>query len=299
MKAGQMPPEDLVRLLSSYTEEDEYIVWQGLGSVLGGLKSIMEANDPAMHEKFSAVAKKLVLRMIDEVGWDKKETDGHQTVLLRSTIIGLLSTFCSTDEAVTSEARRRFDKFVLDPTDMQALPSDMRSTVFRIVLKNGGQKEYDAVKAYFFTTDDGAEKKFVLGSLGSIQSNRLKLETLRWCISGEVKLQDFFYTLGSVAGSNLEGMDMTWTFFRERCEEIKGMIGKASPSLMDACVAYSTGGFTTVERADEVEEFFKANPLPTSARKILQILEGIRTNAKFFDRLAGSGLAKEEFWDTL
>jgi len=299
VKAGQMPPEDLVRLLSSYTEEDEYIVWQGLSSVLNGLKSIMEANSPVMHDKFIEVAKKLVLRMIGDVGWEKKETDGHQTVLLRATIIGLLSTFCSTDEAVISEARRRFEKFLLDPTDMQGLPSDMRSTVFRIVLKNGGKKEYDAIKAYFFTSTDGAEQKLVLGSLGSIKCNQLKLETLQWCISGEVKLQDFFYTIGSVSGSSMEGMDMTWTFFCAQLENIKGMIGKASPSLMQACMSYSTMGFCTLERADEVEEFFKVNPLPTCDRKIAQILEGIRTNAKFFERLAGSDLVKDEFWDTL
>jgi len=299
VKAGQMPPDNLIRLLSSYTQEDEYIVWQGLSSVLGGLKLIMEANDLAMHDRFSKVAKKLVLHMIELVGWDKKETDGHQTVLLRSTIINLLSSFCSTDEAVVSEARRRFDNFLLDPTDMQALPSDMRSTVFRIVLKNGGKKEYDAVTAYFFTASDDAEKKFVLNSLGSTQSNELKLDTLRWCISGEVKLQDFFYTLGSVSSSNMEGRDMTWSFFCEHMQEIKGLIGKASPSLMDACVAYSSGGFCTLEKADEIEEYFKENPLPTSTRKIAQLLEGTRTNAKFFERLSGSDLVKEEFWNTL
>merc|ERR1740124_2054073 len=172
VKAGQMPPEDLIRLLSNYTKEEEYIVWQGISSVLDGLKFIMDANDSKMHERFVNVARKLVLRMIDVVGWDKKDTDEHQTVLLRSTIIGLLSTFCSTNETIASEAKRRFDKFLLDSTDMEALPSDMRLTVFRIVLKNGGQKEYDAVKAYFFTAPDSAERKFVLSSLGFAPSNK-------------------------------------------------------------------------------------------------------------------------------
>merc|ERR1719469_1264058 len=299
VKAGHMPPEDLIRLLANYTEEEEYIVWQGLSDVLRGLKSIINANDSAMDTQFSNVAKKLVLRMIDVLGWEKKDTDGHQTVLTRSIIIGLLSTFCATDEIVSKEATRRFDNFLLDSTDMGNLPSDMRSTVFRIVLKNGGKKEYDAIKAYFTTASDSAERKHVLLSLGSIPDTKLKLETLNWAISGEVKLQDFFYVIGSVSGSNSEGMEMTWTFFREHIEDIKGMIGKASPSLMDACVAYSVGGFCTTQRATEIEDFFKENPLPSSARKIAQNLEGIRTNAKFFERLANSDLVKEDFWNSL
>lgn len=299
VKAGQMPPEDLIRLLSNYNEEEEYIVWQGLSAVLGGLKSLMDANDSEMHDRFINVARKLVLHMIKVVGWTKKDTDEHQTVLLRSTIIGLLSSFCSTDETIALEAKSRFDKFLLDSTDMEALPSDMRSTVFRIVLKNGGKKEYDAIKAYFFTAPDSPERKSVLSSLGYIPDNKLKLDTLQWCISGEVLLQDFFYALGSVSGSNREGRDMTWTFFCEHIEDIKGMIGNASPSLMNACVLYSSGGFSTLERANEVEQFFKENPLPSSARSIAQNLEGIRANAKFFERLAGSDLVKKEFWDSL
>jgi len=299
VKSGHMPPEDLVRLLAVYTEEDAYIVWQGLGDVLRGLKSIVYANDPVMDERFSEVAKRLVLRRIDVLGWEKEDSDGHQMVLTRAIIVGLLSTFCASDESVTKEAIRRFEQFLLDPTDMDNLPSDMRSTVFKIVLKNGGKKEYDAIKAYFTTAPDSAERKHVLLSLGSIPDTKLKLETLQWAISGEVKLQDFFYVIGSVSASNTEGRDMTWTFFREHIEDIKGMIGKASPSLMDACVAYSVGGFCTTQRATEIEDFFKENPLPSSARKIAQNLEGIRTNAKFFQRLANSDLVKEEFWDSL
>ena len=38
---------------------------------------------------------------------------------------------------------------------------------------------------------------------------------------------------------------------------MKKMIEKASPSLMDAVIVYSCGGFTSLDKAAEIEAFFK------------------------------------------
>jgi hypothetical protein len=45
-------------------------------------------------------------------------------------------------------------------------------------------------------------------------------------------------------------------------EYLKIKLAKASPSIMDAVIVYSINKFCTNARADEVEAFFKQNPLP-------------------------------------
>ena len=80
-------------------------------------------------------------------------------------------------------------------------------------------------------------------------------------------LQDFFYPTGSVGNSSREGCEISWNFFKANFEHIKGMIGKGSPSLMDACIVSSCGGFCTAEMADEVDGFFKVNPRTSSKCK--------------------------------
>jgi aminopeptidase N len=175
----------------------------------------------------------------------------------------------------------------------------MRTAVFKIVLKNGGVTEYEQVKNYFATATDNAERKFVLGSLGHSADPKLKQRTLAWSISGEIKLQDFFYPMGSVRSSSTEGRSISWSFLQANFEKIQAMIGKANPSLMDAVVVSCAGGFCSDEKADEIEAFFKANPLPKSARKIQQTVENMRSNAKFFKLLQASELSKPEFWATV
>ena len=298
VKSGQLKPEDLIKLLSSYTHEDAYIVWQGLADVLIGLKTITQ-DDEAMNANFIKFARGLVIELKDSVGWEKQPDDGHLTVLLRSIMTGLLAKFCGDDDSVVNEAKTRFTKFQEDPSDMQNLPSDMRPSVFKIVLKNGGEKEWNEVKDYFYKASDQAEKKFVLGCLGASEDPKLKMQTLEWAVSGEVKLQDFFYPLGSVGHSGRSGAEISWKFFQDNFDVIQGMIGKGSASLMDACIINCGGGFCSESKADEIEAFFKAHPLPSSARKIAQCLEGMRTNAKFLDKLQSSDLSKDAFWSSL
>ena len=80
---------------------------------------------------------------------------------------------------------------------------------------------------------------------------------------------------------------------------IKDMIGKGSPSLMDACIINCAGGFCSGEKANEIDAYFKANPLPSSARKIAQCVEGMRTNAKFLEKLQDSDLSSTEIWASI
>jgi puromycin-sensitive aminopeptidase len=298
VKAGHQSPTVLIRLLGNYHDEDDYVVWGGLSEALFGLNAILSDSEE-LCALFQTFAKNMVLNLMAKVGWDPQSSDGHLTTLLRGVMISLVNAFAYDDAAVVKEAATRFTAFQANAKDVQSLPSDMRTPVFSIVLKNGGTKEYDAVKSYFGTAEDNAERKHVLSSLGSIPDPKLKMATLEWSTSGEIKLQDFFYAMGSVGRSKHGGREMAWQYFQDHLDTIKSMIGTASPSLMDACIVSCAGGFCTRERADEVDAFFAAHPLPSSSRKISQVTEQMRANAKFLDALLASELSDPKFWDTL
>ena len=77
------------------------------------------------------------------------------------------------------------------------------------------------------------------------------------------------------------------------------MLGKANPALMDAVIVMCAGGFCSRTKADEIEAFFAAHPLPSSTRKIAQTTESMRANAKFMDLLQASSLSQDAFWQSL
>lgn len=298
VKAGHMKPESLIKLLSAYSEEDQLIVWDGVASALGGLDAVL-SDDEKLSANFIKFAKRIVLKLAEKIGWDSSESDGHLTTLLRAKMINLLSNFCAGDPNVAKEAITRFKAFLDDPSDIKSLPSDMKTAVFKIVLQNGGATEYNQVKSYFETATDNAERKHVLSSLGYVPDTKLKLATLDWTTSGAVKLQDFFYAIGSVSQSSKTGKELSWKYFQDNFERLKNMLINASSSLTDALIVYSAGSFCSKEKADEIESFFAAHPLPRNVRKISQTIEGMRANAKFLDLLKASDLSKDQFWESL
>ena len=125
-------------------------------------------------------------------------------------------------------------------------------------------------------------------AIGSFPSQAIKLRVLEWATSGAVKLQDFFYPIGSVSASSAAGLELCWAYFQEHFERIRSMLKKSVAWLMDAVILNSVSGFATSARADEVEAFFVAHPLPQNSRKISQAVENIRVSAAYCERLVAS-----------
>lgn len=82
----------------------------------------------------------------------------------------------------------------------------------------------------------------------------------------------------------------------QNLELFKAKLDKASPSLMDAVIVNSINGFCTLERAKEIEDFFAANPLPKSARRIGQAVESIRNSGAMLEKVKTSSLVNASFW---
>merc|ERR1712137_116612 len=125
------------------------------------------------------------------------------------------------------------------------------------------------------------------------------MQTLEWAVSGQVKLQDFFYVMMAVSASSKEGLDMTWNFYKSNFEQIRKLVKDMSPSIMDAVISVSTSGYCTEEMAKQIEQFFEEHQLPLNKRKISQILEEIRSNAGFAQRSLTTDVSKPEFWKEL
>ena len=102
-----------------------------------------------------------------------------------------------------------------------------------------------------------------------------------------------------VGRSSRDGREISWKYYQENFSKIKEMLGTSNPSLMDACIIMCAGGFCSREKADEIEQFFERNPLPSSTRKIAQTTESMRANAKFMDILEASPLSQDSFWEAL
>ena len=277
-----------LQVLAAYATEDDATVWGMMLEQLHSLHSLL-SGAPELLVPFDAFARSLIVAKVGELGWTPRPSDGHLTRKLRGEIIGVLPAFCSSDEAVVAEARRRFNAFAADPSGAaDELPSEYQQAVYKLVLKAGGRAEFDTLMGLFNSLPLNEQKKAALAALGAAPTAELRTEALEFAISGKVKLQDFFYVSLSMHGSGPEGLEATWDFFRQNVERYSEMLSKASPSLMDAVITGACRGFATFEKAAEVRAFFESHPMARNERKIAQVLEGIETNAKYLEAIKAS-----------
>ena len=167
-KAGYGSVEAVVRILSSFENEDNSTVWSAIEGVLSGLSVLMEEVGGEPLALFRAMAARMVKKSLNTTGWEPKPTDGHVEKLLRTTVIDLLDEFCSDDAEVVAEARRRYDGHWEDPS---LLPSDYKTTIYKLILKSSsGSEDYEKILATFYNTEDNAERKYAMHSLGATKS---------------------------------------------------------------------------------------------------------------------------------
>ena len=151
----------------------------------------------------------------------------------------------------------------------------------------------------FNSTKTDAVRKWATSTLGSASTPALKLKVMEWAISGDVKLQDCFYPMTSVAGASAEGTKVAWSFFKDNFERLDAMCSSANAWTMQYMIMACTSRLSSRHDVEEMTTFFKLHPVPSAVRKISQILEKIAVNAKFVEMVGKSKLVKAEFWDDL
>jgi aminopeptidase N len=270
-KAGLVPLTDVFSILQAYEDEEDYSVWQEVSVAMGAIANILEGTDAA--EKFRSFRAKLWSKIASKLGWEQKSTDSDLTLLLRTLALTALAN--TGDEAVIAEVRKRFAAYQQDPS---SLPSNLRDLVFRSVVAKGDANDHAAMKKIFLAATMPEIKVSSLYAVGSTRDVSLIEQTLEWGFkSGEVRTQDIHSVLASCSQTG-PGKVATFNAVKQNWDLIVERYGNAG-FLGRSVVDYSSGGFVTLEKATEVEEFYKTHTMNAIDRTVQQCLERIRSNA--------------------
>ncbi len=279
-RAGFIPATLYLSVTEAYRNEEDANVWRVLSNNLGAFEMAI-ADEPYL-EQYLSFGRELYRPVAGRIGWDAGPREGHLDALKRLTVLGRLGMFA--DRETLEEASRRFQDYVEDPT---SLNPDLKDFVFVLAAREGERSVYDTLweleKAA--TLDD--EKARFLRALATPKIDSLLRETLERSMTDEVRSQDTILVVSDV-GSNRYGRNIAWEFIQDNWEELDRRYGKTG-HLAGRLVGV-TESFTTLDQAQEVEEFFRVHPVPAAKMKVQQALERIRLNAKWLE-VNGEGLA--------
>lgn len=279
MRAGFIPATLYLSITEAYVNEADPNVWRILSSNLQSFEiAIM---DTSFLEHYFDFGRSLFRPVAKRIGWDAARGEGHLDALKRRAVLGRLGMFEEND--TLDEARKRFEGYVGDPV---SLNPDLKDIVFVLSGRESDRSIYDKLWELENAATLNEEKARFLRALASPKSESLLRETLERAITEEVRSQDAVLVISDV-GDNRYGRDLAWEFTKDHWDELYRRYGKTG-HLIRRLISV-TESFTTLDRAREVEEFFKAHPVPAAKMKVQQALERIRLNAKWLE-VNGQGL---------
>ncbi|XP_008208455.1 puromycin-sensitive aminopeptidase isoform X2 [Nasonia vitripennis] len=275
VQSGRKSTAEYLKLLKEFENEREYIVWSSILNNLRKINNIL-SNESNINSKFKKFGRIFLSQIHSKLGWTPKPTENHLQTLLRLLVLSQLVEF--EDASVISEAQRRFQMHVEKES---ILPADFRSLVYGAVLSVGNSETYEKMLSLYRETSMHEEKNRILSALGSIKDVNILQKILEFSMSEEVRAQDALQAIASVTKSH-QGKQLAWQYFKNNCQTF--IKRYQSGTLLTRIVETITESFVTEEVIEDIQGFFKNNPVSGTERTVRQSIEIIRFNVAWLNR---------------
>ncbi|KAL4928867.1 M1 family metallopeptidase [Aspergillus undulatus] len=276
--SGYQSTSGLLSLLAGFDSEPEFVVWNEILTRVGALRAAWIFEDAQTKDALEAFQRALVSEKAHKLGWEFSDSDGHILQQFKALLFSAAGN--AGDEVVVKAAKDMFQRFAAG--DVSAIHPNIRGSVFSIVLKNGGEKEYNVVYDRFKNAPTSDEKTTALRCLGTAEDPALIKRTLGLALGDEVKNQDIYMPLGGLR-THAAGIDARWAWVKENWDTLYqrlppglGMLG----TVLQIC----TASFCTEAQLKDVEGFFVNKDTKGFDRAIEQSLDAIRAKVKWVQR---------------
>ncbi|KAF9080728.1 hypothetical protein BGX23_001757 [Mortierella sp. AD031] len=278
--AGASPTSSFLTLLKYFEDEENSLVWTEVSLRLQEFLAVwLEQPEPVMNA-LKEVQRRLFKNIVKRLGWEYPEGEDPATGNLRSLAIRFAGR--AGDPEIVAEARRRFVIF-MENRDMSAIPPDLLFPVFEIVLKTTtGLEEYEAIINFYRETYSPGEKVVALTVLGYGNSPEMIQRTLAFAMSEEVRNADILSALATLR-SSVMGRAELWNFMRLHWDTLYERHFD-DLRFVEYFIYFSIGMFSSVERYQEVQEFFANKDTSQCDRILANCMEGIRTRILWLER---------------
>ncbi len=182
VEAGARPLSTYLALVGAVGDDLNERAWTQIADALGTIE--YDERGAAGHEAFANYARAVIRPVYEKLGWESKpgETPGIQR--LRRTVIENLGTWG--DQAIISEARRRFAAFV---KDRNAIRPDEQAVVLSIVARNADAETFAQLHAIAQSAHNETELRRYYTALMQVSDPRLAAAAIQIALSPEIPPQ--------------------------------------------------------------------------------------------------------------
>jgi aminopeptidase N/puromycin-sensitive aminopeptidase len=262
MRAGQGPVGDFLNLVLAVKQDPNATVME---SALGRVASIETriATDTD-RERLGGVVRRefggVYAGLAKGSGLDMEDREA-----LRATLFTALGR--AGDPEVLAEALIETQSLLggQKPTD-----AAMADAAVALTVAKGNAATYEKMLRLAQSATDPDLKQDALRTLTRFQAPDLVVRTLEYAVSDQVRSQDSWMLIAQLL-SRRETQDAAWAFVKQHWDEI----AQRATENSETRIVEATGAFCTVERRDEVTNFFAAHPVVSARRTLARSIDSI------------------------
>lgn len=280
--AGYSSITEALSLLKHYdpSKENEYSIWTAISEHIGRIHSVWYRDEDVI-KRLDGLRRSIFGPLASRLTWNFSPQENDTVHLLR--VLALTVAGRSGVHSVHKTAKEQFDRRI-QKGDVNAIHPNMFGPVLGLVVRFGGENEWDQVFNLYKKLEVADQKVAALSALTETRSTELIQKTLSLTLKEDhVRTQDLIYIFRGLAG-NIRARKCSWEFVKVNWKIFYDRLYRGSLSLLSGIVGASTGGFVTEQDAKDVEHFFKEKDVSSIDRQINQALEKIRTASKWINR---------------
>jgi aminopeptidase N len=252
-------------ILDFFREEKEYVVWVEIASGLARFAQVF-SGEP-WYEKFVGLKRDTFSTLAESLGWSPKKDEHFTVSMLRD--LALFQAGSSGNEKINIEAKNQFEKYL---SSGQPPHKDIRSAVYLLVARSGLKDTYAKFLNLYKNAHLSDERERLGEALGYFSNRSLLTKTLNFCLTDDVRPQDFFSIFRSVA-RNINGRDLIWAFVKKNWPRLLKIYGSGGHAISK--VIEPLGMLADDRSAREIKAFFKKQKPIGVERTVSQVLEMI------------------------
>nr|AJD23199.1 aminopeptidase 2 [Onygena corvina] len=276
--SGYQKTSGSLSLLKGFDQENEFVVWNEILTRLGSIRGAWMFEDEKTKDALKTFQRSLVSQKSHELGWVFTDNDGH--VLQQYKALMFSAAGSAGDEKVVAAATDMFKRFAAG--EHGAIHPNIRGSVFDLVLRNGGEKEWNIVFDRYKNAPTSAEKNTALRCLGACQDPAMMQRTLALTLSDEVRIQDIYMPMSGLR-SHSAGILARWQWLQDNWAGLTKRLPPAF-SMLGSVIQIACASLCTAEQLKEVEQFFKDKDHKGYDRSLEQSLDAIRAKTGWLSR---------------
>jgi aminopeptidase N len=279
VRAGKEPVGIFLNVARELRPEHNRFVVEFLASHMDmiGRSLVPEQNQKEYRElvrqQFEPLAK--------EVGWNANANDNDEQKALRASLLGILGS--AGDPEAVAAAQKITQAYIKDPGSVEGT---IVGPALAVAAENGDAALYEQFAQAMANARTTEEYYHFLFGLTSFRQPELAQKTLALIDQGKIRQQDYVRIFPALLAES-PAREIAWDYLKAHwdalAEKVTSFGGSGAVSAL--------GGFCSIEKHDEIKQFFATHRAPGAERALQQSLERI-TNCIEFKQLQSENMQK-------